>query len=163
LFEEPFGILNVSKECGNRRRNMFTVLHTEDGVLGMGRSVRGAIDGLDGIVLDHLLQRWVGLRTFRLQRHIGATIRKQITDRNQFDVGMILKLEFKAELAQAMADNSDSNLTVGIGFPHLRFVDVGFRLVKTGNNLSALRQTEDGSPRCGSRRCPGQERSAGIL
>ena len=57
---------------------------------------------------------------------------------------MMLQSELQTESANAMADNSNPDLAVAEGLPGLCCVDVGFRLVKTGNNLGALSQTEYG-------------------
>jgi hypothetical protein len=46
-FEEPFGVLDISTECGNCSSNMLAMLHTKDSVLGVGWSIRGTIDGFD--------------------------------------------------------------------------------------------------------------------
>ena len=76
-------------------------------------------------------------------RHIDATIREQITDSQQLDFGIILKVEFNTESGPTMANNSNANLAVGLELPDLRFVDVGFRLFKSGNDLGPF-QTDNG-------------------
>ena len=161
--QKPFGIFDVAPEGRNRGGHVLAVLHAEDGVLGVGRSVGGAEDGLDRIVLDHLFQRRVRLFAFRLSGHVGTAVREQIADRDQFDVGMILEVERQTELADAVADDPDPDLAVAEGLPLLRSVVVGFCLVKAGNALGRLSAIDQGTSGGSSRSGRGQERSAGYL
>jgi hypothetical protein len=59
---------------------------------------------------------------------------------------MILESKFDTELTKAMADNSDSNLTVAKGLPDTCSVIVGLCLVKTGNNFASPSDIEHGTP-----------------
>jgi hypothetical protein len=44
-----------------------------------------------------------------------------------------LEIERQTELADAMADDPEPNLAVAEGYPLLRSIVVGFRLIKAGN------------------------------
>ena len=81
---------------------MLAMLHTEDGVLGMGGSVGSAIDRLDRIVLDHFFQRRIRLFALRPPGHVGTAVGEQIADRDQGHVGMVLQIERQTELADAI-------------------------------------------------------------
>ncbi|OPZ94391.1 MAG: hypothetical protein BWY71_02401 [Planctomycetes bacterium ADurb.Bin412] len=118
---------------------MLAVLQAQDRMFGVGGGVRGTKDGLDGIVLDHLLQRRVGLAALGLLGHIGAAVREQIAHRHQLDVGMMLKTELQAELAKAMADNAHPYLAVIFLLPGLIRIDLRLRLIETRNGLLGFR------------------------
>ena len=118
-------------------------------------------DGFDRIVLDHLFQRRERLFALRLAGHVRTAIRRQIADRGQFGVGMVLEVERQTELADAVADDPDPNLAVAEGLPFLGAVKVGLGLVKTGNGPGSLGGIEQGASGGSSGSGDGQERSPG--
>jgi hypothetical protein len=61
---------------------------------------------------------------------------------------MMLKTELQTEFAHTMADNADPNLAVAKRLPDLCCVNIGFRLVKTGNTLGRPSVTEHGTSGC---------------
>ena len=85
------------------------------------------------IVLDQLLERGIRLRAAAGFGQRGAAVGEQVADRGHLDIGVILKAERRAELADAVADDAHANPPIGGRLP-------GF--LRAGGRLHSFR-TED--------------------
>src|SRR5262249_31113138 len=72
---------------------------------------------LDAIIFDQLLKRWVRFRAAANFCQLLTAVGEQIANRDDFDVRVILETEFSAKLADAIADDSDSNFAIGHWLP----------------------------------------------
>lgn len=77
------------------------------------------------VVFDQFFQRRIRrVATARLGQRSSTAVAKQIADRGHRDVGMILETERGAKPADAIADDTDSQLAVGDGLPTARSVRI---------------------------------------
>jgi len=104
----------------------------------VSRRVGGDEDGLDAIVLEHFLQRRIGLGAPRLLRHVGTTVGKQVADGDDFHVGMILQVKLNGELAEAWPTSpilifrSLNGLQARLGIDH------GLLVAEAGDDFGGL-------------------------
>ena len=127
---EPVGVFQGTPDGGNGAGDVLAVLEDIDRLPGVAGGVGGQEDRLDLVVLDHFLQRRIGLFAAADLGQFGAAIGKQVADGNHLDVGMVLETEGGAETAGAVADDADANLAVRDGLPFLGCLGVGGLLLE---------------------------------
>ena len=94
---EPVGLLEGSEHGGHGAADVLAVVHAEDRVAGVAGGVGGEEDGLDRLVLDHLLERRIGLRAAAGLGQAGAAVRIEVADGDHLGIGMVLESEGGAE------------------------------------------------------------------
>ena len=102
-------------------------------VVAVARRVGRDKDRFDGIVFNHLFERFVSLFALARFCETVAAFREEIADGDDFDVRVILQAELRAKLAQAESDDTHFELLVGKRFPFGVGVDVGVSFVKSLN------------------------------
>ena len=96
----------------------------------MTRSVGRDKNRLDGVVFDHLFQRFVSLFAAAGFGEPVAALGEEVGDGDDLGVRVILKPELGAELAQSEPDDSDAQFLVGERFPLGVGIDVGIGFVE---------------------------------
>src|SRR5215203_1817049 len=89
-------------------------------MLRVVRRIGSAKHCFDRVVFDELFERVVGLLAAARLRQTVAAVGKEIAYCHHFDIGMILESKSRPELAEAIADNTHTYLSIRNGFPALR-------------------------------------------
>ncbi|MPN48743.1 hypothetical protein SDC9_196355 [bioreactor metagenome] len=106
-----------------------------DAMSGVRRGIGSHEDRLNLVILNHLLQRRVGFAAIDTLSQGRTTVRDQITHRNHFDIGVMLKFERRRKLALAVTHQAYPDLAVAVRLPRLRFVVIGLRLIEPRDDL----------------------------
>ena len=115
--EQLVGVLQRAQHRRHRAGDVLAVLHHVDAMPGVACRVGRDEHRLDRVVLDHLLERRIGLLAAAVLGQRLAAIGKQIAHRGHGDVGMILETERRAELAATEANDADADFAIGNGLP----------------------------------------------
>ena len=114
---------------------MLTVPEHFHAVSRVTRRIGGHEDRFNLVILDHLFERRVGLLTSAGLGQRLATVGKQIADRHDLDVRMILQGKCRAELADAKAHDAHADPTLGDRLPNLRWIVLALLFLETLNLL----------------------------
>ena len=98
--EQLVGLLQRAKHRRHGRGDVLAVLEHLDAVPGVAGSIGRHEHGLDAVVLDHFLERGIGLLAPGSLGQPGATIGNQVADRHDLDVRVVLEAERRAELGK---------------------------------------------------------------
>ena len=118
-FEQPLSLFRLSIVNRHGVTDVLAMFKAEDAVARMGRRVGRQKDRFDRIVFNHLLKGRIGLLALNAFGERGATVGEQIRNGDDLHVRMVLEIEFSGELTDAITNEPDSELAVGIGAPFL--------------------------------------------
>ena len=129
-FKQLVRVLQRTERGWDGARHMLAVFEDVHAVPSMAGSVRGHKHCLERVVLHQFFQR--GIRLFASARlsQRGTPVGKQIADRRDFHVRVILEAEGRTELTDAESDNAHADLAVRNRLPPLRSGRVGRRLLE---------------------------------
>ena len=148
---------------GDARRDVFAVFQRENGVIRVMRRVGCEEDRFDRFVFNHLLKGRILLLAAARFRETVAAVGKKIRHGDDFDVRVILKSELRAELARAVARDSDAKLAIRKGTPFGRLIDLRLRVVEPLNLGFLLTESEFRSQRgADGARQPGAKKRSSI-
>ncbi len=120
--EQFVGLLNRAEHRRNGGGNVFAVFEHLEAMPRVAGRVGGDEHRLDAVILDQFLERGIRPGAAGGFGQPGAPVRNQITDRHHLDVRVILKTKDGPKPANAIADQPNTNLPLGHGFPPPRSI-----------------------------------------
>ena len=125
-----------SKDSGNGRAHVLAMLQRHDGKARVARRIGGDVDGLNLLVLDHLLTGGVGLFGTHTLGKLGAAVRVEIGGRDHLDIRVVLVEKRRTKLAQTKTGDAHLDLTVRYRLPALGGARCLLVFFKSWNDVS---------------------------